>query len=64
MSFLLQLISALQEKSQENQQNSAKEPLQLTNVNSHLEISMNVDHFKDLFDCGIISQLKGKINLV
>ena len=24
---------------------------------------MNVDHFKELFNCGVISQLKGKINL-
>jgi len=61
--FLLQFILALLEKSRENQQNTIKQPLQLTNTNPQLEISMNVDHFKELFDCGIISQLNGKINL-
>ncbi|GES99854.1 zinc finger MYM-type protein 2 [Rhizophagus clarus] len=54
---------ALLEKSCENQQNTIRQPLQLTNANPQLEISMNVDHFKELFDCGIIPQLKGKINL-
>ncbi|CAB5361713.1 unnamed protein product [Rhizophagus irregularis] len=54
---------ALLEKSRENQQNTIKQPLKLTNTNPQLEISMNVDHFKELFDYGIISQLNRKINL-
>ncbi|GBB92987.1 hypothetical protein RclHR1_20960004 [Rhizophagus clarus] len=53
----------LLKKSCENQQNTIRQSLQLTNANLQLEILMNVDHFKELFDYGIISQLKGKINL-
>ncbi|GBB86652.1 hypothetical protein RclHR1_13010008 [Rhizophagus clarus] len=44
----------------ENQQNSLKKPLQLTDINQQLEISMNIDQFKGLFNCGLISKLKGK----
>ena len=46
-----------------NRQPSAKKPLQLTDVNQQLEILMNIDQFKELFNCGLITQIKGKINL-
>ncbi|GBB95357.1 hypothetical protein RclHR1_25150001 [Rhizophagus clarus] len=29
-----------------------KKPLQLTNINQQLEISINIDQFKELFNCG------------